>query len=373
MRLPTSFALLLLAGCDQSPPFDQLPLRDALRADPDVIASLPETSRRQLAARFEGARAKDVSIDKLETSDGSPPAALVVALDGVRQRRQGEALIVGLVSNGAAWAIRDRSDLPQSSLLPAIEGAPAAATATMERLALAGEAGAGLRALLAASGAHRLHRVVGWPAGAVAIDDTVYVNAAWLVSLAPASDEKIDGGALDGSASLVGNVATGTFHPAVGGPFQSPPETSSSSTTSTSALRGVLTSANQSDAGVPVQPPGSDSPSPTVSDYADACSQCAAGCDTSGSDSCDSSDDSADACNSSDSGNGCDTSAEAADGSSTDSCDNTSADSSASCSSAGDEADAASCQVAHGRGHKSSGTRMWLMAPLAFLLLKRRP
>ena len=364
MRLPTTFALLLLAGCDQTPPFDQLPLRDTLRADPDVIASLPETSRMRLAARFEGARANDVTIDTLEPSNASTPAALVVALDGVRQRRQGEALIAGLLNKGAAWAIRDCAAPSQAAPLPPFDGAPVAATATMERRALESEAGVAVRALLAASGAHHLHRVVGWPAGAVAIDDTVYVNGSWLVSLAPASEETMDGGAVDGSVSPGGPVATGTLQPAAGGPLQSPPGTSSTSATRTSALRGGLIPANHSDAGVSVQPTGSDSPAPTASDTADACSQCAGSCDTSGSDSCDSSDDSS---------NACDSGAEGTDGSSTDSCDTASDDSSASCSSAGDGADAASCQVARGRGHKSSGTRIWLMAPLAFLLLKRRP
>jgi hypothetical protein len=364
MRLPTTFALLLLAGCDQSPPFDQLPLRDALRADPDVIASLPETSRIQLGARFEGARENDVTIDRFATSNASTPATLVVVLDGVRLRRQGESLIVGLLSDGAAWAIKDCAGPSQAAPLPPFEGAAAAATATMERRALEGEAGAAVRALLAASGAHHLHRVVGWPVGAVAIDDTIYVNASWLVSLAPVNEESIDGGAVDGSASHGGFVASAPFHPALGSTWQSPQGTSPPSATRTSVVRGVLASGNRSDAGVPVQPPGSDPPSPTVSDTADACSQCAAGCDTSGSDSCDSSDDSSDAC---------DTSADASDGSSTDSCDSTSDDSSASCASAGDGTDAASCQVAHSRGHTSSGTRIWLMAPLAFLLLKRRP
>jgi hypothetical protein len=356
-------ALLLLAGCDPSPPFDQLPLRDALCADPEVIASLPETSRIQLGTRFEGARENDVTIDRFATSNASTPATLVVVLDGVRQRRRGESLIVGLLSDGAAWAIKDSAGPSHPAPIPLVEGAAAAASATMERRALEGAAGTAVRELLAASGAHHLHRVVGWPVGAVAIDDTVYVNASWLVSLAPAAEESIDGGALDGSASHGGPGATVTFRPEVGSPSQSPKGTSPTSATRTSALRGELTSANRSDAGVPVQPPGSDSPLPTVSDQADACSQCAAGCDTSGSDSCDSSDDSS---------NACDTSGDASDGSSTDSCDTTSDDSSASCASTGDGADAASCQVAHGRGHTSSGTRIWLIAPLAFLLLKRR-
>src|SRR5450631_3997531 len=108
MRHPTTLASLFLAGCDQRPPFDQLPLRDALRAEPEVIASLSEPARIQLAARLEVARANDVIIDTLGTNEASTPAALVVALDGVRQRRQGEALMVGVISKGAAWANRDR-------------------------------------------------------------------------------------------------------------------------------------------------------------------------------------------------------------------------------------------------------------------------
>ena len=383
MRLQTMFALLLLAGCDQSPPFDLLPLRDALRADPAVIASVSETARMQLASRLESARTKDLTTDELETSEASTPASLVVALDRVRQRRQSEALMVGMLNHGAAWAIRESAVPPDAPGLPPIEGSPAAATAAMETRALEGEAGAALRALLVATGAHHLHRVVGWPAGAVAIDDTVYVNASWLVSLAPTGDDGVDGGAkgvaIDGSFPPGVMAAAGAFNPSVGGGSPDPEGKAPASEVPTEVLRGALTSATQGDAGVRQQPPGTDPPSPTVSDVADACSECAAACDSSGSDSCDTRSDSSDACDSSsDSTDGsspdaCDSNAESTDASSTDACNTTTADSSDSCSGAGDGADAASCQIAHTRGHKSSGIRIWLMAPLAFLLLKRRP
>jgi len=386
MRLKNMFAFVLLAGCAEGPPpFDQLPLRDALRADPEVVASLPERARLQLAKRFEAARAKDVVTDQLETSETRTPAATVVAFDGVRQHRQGEPLIVGVFGNGAAWPLADClgdcAAPPQAPVLPPIEGTPAAATAAMEDQALEGEAGAAVRALLAASGAHHLYRVVGWPAGAVAMDDTVYVNAAWLVSLAPAGDEKVDGGAdggaSSGAAGPVALEATGASNPSASSALLGPDKTSSANARPTSELRGARTSGNPGDAGVVQQPLGYDpqpqgtETQPSVGDLSDACGACASGCDSSSGDSCDSGDDSSD-----DSGDACASPAEASDGNSADACGSASADSadsSAACSGAGDGADAATCQLSHGRGHKHSGTRLWLCAPLGFLLLGRRP
>src|SRR5262249_30852738 len=51
--------------------------------------------------------------------------------------------------------------------------------------ALEGDAGRTVRAAMLASHATRLVRVVGWPAALVAEGDAVYVNAAWLVAVAP--------------------------------------------------------------------------------------------------------------------------------------------------------------------------------------------
>ena len=373
MRLKATFMLVLIAGCDQgSPPFDQLPLRDALRAAPEVIASMPERARIQLAARLETACAKDVAIDELPSSTTSTPDAMVVALDGVRQHRQSEPLIVGMISNGAEWPIAERVAPPHASGLPPIEGIPAVATAAMEDQALGSEAGAAVRALLSASGAHRLHRVVGWPAGAVAIDDTVYVNASWLVSLAPAGNEKMDGGtdggAITGSASPGVIAPTGAGNPTAGGDL---PELASA----VPKLRGALPSGNRGDAGVVQQPSGYDPQPSAGGEAADACVQCADGCDTGNGDSCDSGDDPCAASSDDESGvssDPCASPAEASDGSGADACANTSGDDAAACSGAGDGADAASCQVFRSHGHKNSGTRIWLCAPLAFLLFWRR-
>ncbi len=355
MRLESAFALLLLVGCDQGPPpFEELPLRDALHADPDIVASLPDTARVQLAARFETARAKDDRTDEVATGEAISPAAMVAALDGVRVRRKGEPLVVGIVSNGAAWPVREHAYPPRAPVLPPIEGRLAAATATLENWALQGEGGAAVRALFAASGAHHLHRVVGWPVGAVAIEDTVYVNGSWLVSLAPAG---ADGGVADGAAepgaTAASNNATGATSwdgiapvPANAAPAE--------------ILRGALPSANRGDAGVVQQPSGTDPQPPAAGDVADSCATCAAGCDTGDGDSCDSGDDScASASDDGSDGGG-------------DPCASTGDDGGDACAGAGDGADAASCQVSHGSRHRNSETRIWLLAPLAFLLLRRR-
>jgi hypothetical protein len=382
MRLKTVLVLVLIAGCDQgAPPFDELPLRDTLRAEPEVIASLPESARIRLAARLEAARMSDGAVDEFSANQATGTAALVVALDRVRQRRQGEPLMVGVVGDGAGWPIGDCASPSHLPVLPPIGGAPATATASMETQALETGAGAALRCLFAAAGASHLIRVVGWPAGAVAIDDTVYVNAAWLVSLARGGEEKMDGGAGDGSNSTGGNVAGGNVAGGnvaggrssllSGDSAQDPDGTAPAPGIDTRAriLSGALTAANRGDAGVTPQPsgqdPGQNPQAPPVGDAVDACAECASACDTSSEDSCDSSADSG--------GDSCDTSS-ADDGSSADSCNSASSDGSDPCSAGsadgGDEA--ANCQISRGRGHKSYGTRLWLLAPLAFLLFRRR-
>lgn len=74
MRWQATWLLVLLAGCDEAaPPFDELPLRDALRADPVVVCDLSEMARGRLAARFELARADDKGVDVLaDHSSGGP-------------------------------------------------------------------------------------------------------------------------------------------------------------------------------------------------------------------------------------------------------------------------------------------------------------
>ena len=349
MRLKSACLLILLAGCDEGPPpFDELPLRDALGSDPEMVALLSDPARRALAARFEAARANDVAVD--EVGEARMPAAMVVALDRARQRRQGEPLMAGTISNGLAQPMVGRATSPDTPGLPPIEGVPATVTAPIETLALETEAGAVVRALLAASGAHHLARVVGWPAGAVAIDDTIYVNAAWLVGLAPDAGEKADGGAVaesssGGSGTVVVSKPTGPgasldVETATAGAPSAP---AISDRHSKAVLRGF-----QFDAGEPSSPSENANPGDSCSACADACA--ASSADTGSSDSCDSSDDNTD-----------------------DACNSTADDSGDTCNAAADDSDsAANCQVSRGGGRKKSGTLVWLLAPLAFLLSRRR-
>jgi hypothetical protein len=277
----------------------------------------------------------------------------VVALDRVRQRRQGEPLIAGTISNGLAQPMVARAASSNTLALPPTEGVPAAATAWIETLALEAEAGAVVRALLAASGAHRLYRVVGWPAGAVAIDDTVYVNAAWLVSLAPDTGEKADGGSVAESSGgpgadvsrSAGQIASLNTEVATAGATSAP---AISNRPSVAILRG-----SQFDAGAPSSPSENANPEDACSACADACAASSGDTGEYSDDSCDSSDDSAD------------------DGG--DACNSTADDGGNSCGAAADDSgEAANCQVSRGGGHRKSGTLVWLFSPLVFLLSRRQ-
>jgi hypothetical protein len=331
--------LLLWTGCaDEGPPLDELPLRDALRAAPEVVAGLSDGARARLAARFEAARSADVSADAL--ADAATPAAEARALDEARSRREADALVVGAIADGFGRTVFADSPAGAPSL-PPLEGVVAGATASLEASALAGAAGPSLRGLFAASSARRFERVVGWPVGAIAIGDTVYVNAAWLVSLAPSGST--DGGGADGQASGAAAVtgASPAASPAVasGQPDGGIADGGSVSVAFVSPPADAGTSSSQ--------PPPSSGPS-----FWDACSA--------SSDSCDSSDDS---CDDSSGGYGQDNS-----------CSGTSDgygySSGDGCSSSPD--DGSSCRVAPGRQRPRSATLVWVLAPLGFLIGRRR-
>ncbi len=138
-------------------------------------------------------------------------------MDRARQARSADALVIGVVGGGAAQAMPAGTQTAAASPLPPLEGAAATSTADLEARALNGAAGASLRELVAAAHAQRLERVVGWPVAAVAVGDTVYVNGAWLVALAPSTssasgardgggcgDGGCDGGAPDAAARADG-------------------------------------------------------------------------------------------------------------------------------------------------------------------------
>ena len=191
-----------LAACSDAtePPFDELSLRDALDADPSVIASMSNDAQASLALRLHeaqrmqaqaGSPMRPVASDA--TLESNAVEALVASLDGNRATNHEEALVtatldfaapdplllappIGLSGNAAAGKVIDLSTL---------EGAdPASPTADAEARALAGDAGLILADLAQQANADRFIRVSGWPVGAVAVGRTVYVNGTWLVAMA---------------------------------------------------------------------------------------------------------------------------------------------------------------------------------------------
>lgn len=378
--------LLALAGCDDgAPPLDQLPLRDALRADPAVIAGLTDDARQRLATRLEAARTGDDASDPVAGDPGeTQPAVLMTEVDAARAQRGGDALVVGTIASGMARALPDVSTGASAPLPPLEIEATAPALTAMESRALLGNAAAVLRGLLAASGAHHLRRVVGWPAGAVAVGDTVYVGGAWLAALAPATgaDGGVDAGPPSPSATATaaeGIASTAAALGATPAPASNAPSSpDAGAIPATPATDNVGSPYPGYDAGViVVYPPSTPQPPPPTSGddscgaAADSCVACGAASDN--SDSCDNNGDSCggstddgtdDSCNSTtDDGSG-------------DSCNNTGDGSDDSCNNTGsDGGDGTNCQVSRGsRRHGGTSPRMMLslFAPLAFLLSRRR-
>ena len=183
----------LAFGCGgNDPPFDELPLRDALGASPESIASLPAEARRALAERLEEARAAQLDVDSAPLGSNATPAGEVRALDTMRELRGAEALIVTALEHDAeglsAQPLPGEIERDPSLALPPLEGPASTITRDAEESALDGRAGVVLGELLKSADADRLVRVSEWPAGAVAIDGVVYVNASWLVALAALDD-----------------------------------------------------------------------------------------------------------------------------------------------------------------------------------------
>lgn len=376
------FVLLGLVGCAEgAPPFDELPLRDVLAANPEAIAELPPPARAKLAQRFERARASDESLDQTNM-DSLPARTREDRIERARRSRNVEALIVGMIDDRAAWPIRDRVEVPGVAL-PALDGAAAGPSAELETQALAGKAGPVLRGLFAASGARRLQRVIGWPAAAVAIDETVYVNAAWLVSLSADDTDTVDGGiAMDSSADSSASNGTQAASGTAGGTIspRAPVATGTADPVTAKDFSGSSPYEYSRDAGAWSPPPNpygssSSSPEPDPAAAADACATCADACG-----SC------ADACASgdgTDSGTSGDGTVDSTDGCSAanndpsdsgpDGCNTATSDGSDACAAPADAGDgAAACRMGRPRSHGSSTREAWLLAPLLFLVTRRQ-
>jgi hypothetical protein len=191
MRAATLAVLIsLFAACSNAPPLAELPLRDALSATPEAIAELPESARRSLADRLESARKVPQPREPAPTQ--ATAADEVRTVDAARIARGADALVIALDKESSLHVHVD-DGAPIDAPLPALEGAPATDTADDEARAIDGRAGAILVDLAKVSGARHVVRVTQWPIAAVAVGDTIYVNAAWLVALA--SLETSDAGA----------------------------------------------------------------------------------------------------------------------------------------------------------------------------------
>ena len=168
--LGSGLSLGLVACGEGAPPLDELSLRDALGADPEVIAALPEAHRRRLAERFEEAAANTLP-DSTIAAAVSSVADRVIAVDSARRTEGLDALVLGQVELAdRTITVRGVSPPTVDAPLPPLEGPPAGTTGEAEDRALAGRAGSELRALVRDAGAARLVRVTGWPAAAVSVE-----------------------------------------------------------------------------------------------------------------------------------------------------------------------------------------------------------
>lgn len=376
-----------VAGCgDEPPPFDELPLRDALRAQPDIIAALSDASRQRLAARLEAERVRDTSLEQVLLDEAATPGTRLVAVDVAREKARREPLMVGAISDGIVRPLSETVVAAAATpvALPLLEVPADAAITPAESRALAGAAAPLLRALLTSSGAVRLRRVAGWPTGAVAIGDTVYVNGAWLVALAPSAAMAPDAGRDQDTPQGATASASVASVPAVPSNPSSVPDGGTDLTATTDEIlrrSSAVSTTVMPDGGVTVPPTDPDPPPPV-----DTTDSCASFLDACGevSYACSQSDNSGDSCGGS-SGAGDDSCGGFPDDGSDDACtsppDDGSDDACAAppddgsdtaCSSPPDDGSASSCQITRGPARRGPGTIVGLFMPLAFLLLRRR-
>ncbi|WP_437929552.1 hypothetical protein WMF37_09865 [Sorangium sp. So ce291] len=178
-----------LGACGaETPPYEDLPLRDALSAAPEVLAALPEEALRDVALRLEEAHGAAGGETAIAGAEIASVPALVRSADAAREERGEDAIVLGALEPSAeGFVLRSlvaerRPEAPPDR--PVLAGEPPSPeTAQLEEAALDGRAGVILAELARRAGARDLIRVTGLPAGVVALDRTVYVNAAWLVAL----------------------------------------------------------------------------------------------------------------------------------------------------------------------------------------------
>ncbi|WP_437816499.1 hypothetical protein [Sorangium sp. So ce1078] len=188
-RAAVLLAISALGACSaETPPYDGLPLRDALSAAPEVLAAMPEDALHDVAVRLEEAHREHGDETAIPGAEIASVPALVRSADAAREEQGEDAIVLGaLEPSTEGFVLRslaaERGTEGQLAR-PVLAGQPASPeTAGLEDAALGGRAGEIVAELARRAGASELIRVTGLPAGVVARDRAVYVNAAWLVAL----------------------------------------------------------------------------------------------------------------------------------------------------------------------------------------------
>ncbi|HEY6461699.1 MAG TPA: hypothetical protein VIY73_16140, partial [Polyangiaceae bacterium] len=188
----TFLAGVLGCSAGAAPPYADLTLRDALGADPAVIADLPPDQRSAIADRFASQSATDAPSADVPLAGPATPQEALRAMDDARRAAGSDALVLAQLAphDGTLGATPlevpgSLADTPAPCGLPPLEGEPATTkTRDAESRALGGEAGCIVASAMHAAGATRLVRVTQWPAGLAVVGQVAYVNAAWLVAMA---------------------------------------------------------------------------------------------------------------------------------------------------------------------------------------------
>lgn len=181
----TVIVLLYASACgSDTPPLDQMPLRDALLSGSDSISQLDTDARQHLAARFEIERKKSTSPQSFAGATSASPEQALVQWDLARAAEGLDALLVGrLAPTPQGWRFEPMpdtmTDVPSRCISAPPEMKP------RELRALCGRAGAILDQLATTMGARHLVRTERLPGAAIAALGVVYVNASWLIAMEP--------------------------------------------------------------------------------------------------------------------------------------------------------------------------------------------
>lgn len=195
----TILLLAVVGGCTPAPgaPFDQLALRDALRADPEAIAALDRVELETLAGRLEDARASQSARGAQPRTSAGDAIGHAIAYDERRERAAEDALVaIEVESRTLEVEIGTLAMAPDS-------GMPRVPELVVDDPVLAEEPYAGLIAssaraplleVAAMSGATHLRAARNVPFALLADGETLHVNLVWLVAMSARGEGAVDVG-----------------------------------------------------------------------------------------------------------------------------------------------------------------------------------